>query len=452
MRATTTLFLGICLLTVGLAGCVTPGQTPGPGPIPFETIAKGQSSDVTDRRTVVVRDIGTWADLWTEHHPGEPDGSIGVPNINFSERMVVAVFQGEQPNICYGAEIETLNLTDGGQLIVEGTWYVPAEDAVCGEALTQPFHIVETASLDAEVVFEMTERTRGGQADEDPADDPDDPAPSNLTLETVEKGGDSGIETRQERVIRDNATWQQLWENHTAGHSDPPPAPAVDFSERMVLAIFKGQSPDGCHRAEIREVTEADNGSYVVDGAYFKAEAAACTLAITYPFHMVTVPADEDPVVFQMTDRAGEGSQDEQEGNGAGNVTWSTLDRGSQSGVEDQRQVAIHDQVAWEQLWENHTEGQQPAPDRPEVDFSTEIVVAIFKGQSPDGCHGAEITNVTRDTATNGSTDLIVEGSYYKAVGDVACSQGITYPFHIVKVQAQPDDVAFAIGEGERQA
>ncbi len=452
MRASSALFLGLCLMTVGLAGCLTPGPAGqlSPGPMAFETIAKGQVSDIVDARTEVVREAAAWAELWAEHTPDEDEGASAVPDVDFSEQMVIAVFHGQAGNTCHGVEIDALTLTDDGPVRVDATTYVPAEDAVCGEALTQPFHIISTQRVDAEVSVSFSEQTRGGQDGGDPTDDP---SPTNVTFETLEKGGDSGIEERQERVIRDNTSWQQLWDEHTADRSDPPPAPEVDFAEEMVLAIFKGQSPDGCHRAAIQEVDEADNGSYVVDGAYFKVDAAACTLAIIHPFHMVTVPTDEDPVVFQIRDETSQGGDQSGDGEGAdGNVTVETVDRGSQSGIEDRQERVVRDDASWARLWENHTAGQEPQPDRPEVDFSKAIVVAIFKGQSPDGCHGAEITNVTLETQDDGTTELLVEGSYYRVTGDVACSQQITYPFHIVEVEAQPDEVTFEISEDERQA
>ncbi len=447
MRATTALLLGACLTTVALSGCLTPDRAPGP--VPFETVAKGQGSEITDPRTLTIRDPGAWGDLWLEHHPGEQDGSIAIPAINFSQRMVIAVFQGQQPNICHEVEITGLNVTEAGRLVVEGTSYVAPADAVCGEALVQPFHIVSAPAVDAPVEFHLEERAYMPDDGGDPSDDPDEPTSTNVTFETIAQGGDSGLEARQERVIRDNATWQELWAHHTDRHTDPPPVPEVDFPGQMVLAIFKGASPDGCHRAQIREVTEADNGSYVVDGVYAKVEAGACTLAVTYPYHMITVPADEAPVVFRIEDRTD--SQGGQTDGKDGNVTYETLDRGSQSGIEDRREIVVEDAATWRSLWENHTEGQQPAPDRPAVDFSSEIVVAIFKGQSPDGCHGAEITNVTSATASDGSTEVSVEASYYKVTGG-ACSQQITYPFHIVKVRAQPDEVTFSVHDGERQA
>ena len=56
-----------------------------------------------------------------------------------------------------------------------------------------------------------------------------------------------------------------------------------------------------------------------------------------------------------------------------------TIDKGTESNVDDAKTVVVRDAAAWKKLWQGH------APDRalPAVDFSREMVVAVFMGSRP---------------------------------------------------------------------
>jgi len=67
------------------------------------------------------------------------------------------------------------------------------------------------------------------------------------------------------------------------------------------------------------------------------------------------------------------------------------------SGIADRRRLAIRSEDEWNRFW---TEAMGPLvepPPPPEVDFSTQMVLAATMGQRPTGGHGISIPTVGRD-------------------------------------------------------
>jgi hypothetical protein len=99
-----------------------------------------------------------------------------------------------------------------------------------------------------------------------------------------------------------------------------------------------------------------------------------------------------------------------------------TLDKGSQSGVTAARQAAVRDGDEWAALWRTHA----PARPLPAVDFSREMVVAVFLGSRPTAGFAVEIVGY-RDAGGS----VIVE--YREAVPgrDLITAQVLTSPYHL---------------------
>lgn len=457
MRSTP-LVLSVLLVTVPLVGCVQqPAPDPPTGAIPFETVDEGDASGIEERRTVVARNASAFEELWSAHtSQGAADPAI--PDINLSETMVIGVFKGTSPDGCHGAEITDITGRADGSILVEADLY-EVTGVACTEQITTPFHIVKLDRYDADVTFDLTETTR-------PAEDGESPDDGPVPVEPLDQGQQSGIETRREVVVRNASHWTTLWHEHAEDDNATPPS--VDFSQRIVLAAFRGQSPDTCHGTEIINVTRQD-GRLTVTVEHYRVEAAACGQAITYPFHMVTVPASEAEVRWEVEettrgapgDDDGEGDagdpgeqgsytcrkrSDASDGPAAGsNVSFETVDQGQQSGLEEVCLTTARNETAWRDLWTAHQSRASDPDPRPEVDFSTRMIVAIFKGQSPDGCHGASIENLTVDNST-----LVVHGAFVVVEG-AACHQAVTYPFHIVETDRY-ETVRFDVRNETRQA
>ncbi|PCI40653.1 MAG: hypothetical protein COB53_00575 [Elusimicrobia bacterium] len=70
----------------------------------------------------------------------------------------------------------------------------------------------------------------------------DKPVPKDWT---TLQGSISGVTRYRTVDVQDDETWQKLWKEHTALHSEAPPAPFVDFKDERVIAIFLGSRAYG---------------------------------------------------------------------------------------------------------------------------------------------------------------------------------------------------------------
>jgi len=112
----------------------------------------------------------------------------------------------------------------------------------------------------------------------------------------------------------------------------------------------------------------------------------------------------------------------------------TTLMRGPMSAVEDSKQVVARTAAEWTTLWKSHA-GAQAAP---AVDFSTDMVAAVFVGTQPTGGFSVEIVATHREAEA-----LIIEYVERRpGRGDVT-AQVLTSPFHIVKLPKHDGPIRF---------
>jgi hypothetical protein len=112
-----------------------------------------------------------------------------------------------------------------------------------------------------------------------------------------------------------------------------------------------------------------------------------------------------------------------------------TIEKGDQSNVEDAKQVLVRTEAEWTRLWNQH------APDhpRPRVDFSKEMVVAVFMGSRPNAGFS---TTITTAMAANGA--LVVRYNETMPGRGTVSAQILTFPYHIVAIaKADVKDVKF---------
>lgn len=123
--------------------------------------------------------------------------------------------------------------------------------------------------------------------------------PALVEMETLDQGGYSGIETKEQIVIESQESWRTFWADHMAVRTPAPGLPEVDFSAEMVIAVFSGWKATGGYSIEITEIRLVDNDVNV----YFKETSPEAgqpvTEALTQPFHIVkTGKIDKLGVVF----------------------------------------------------------------------------------------------------------------------------------------------------------
>jgi uncharacterized membrane protein len=118
---------------------MTPGLT---------LLAEGSDSGIVTARRSVVRDAGSWRALWAAHAgPGSP-----APVVDFTSRVVAAVFAGERPSPGHAVEITDAR-EDAGTLTLAVTEHRPPRGSVAPQLLVSPFHIVTLPRFDGEIRF-----------------------------------------------------------------------------------------------------------------------------------------------------------------------------------------------------------------------------------------------------------------------------------------------------------
>ena len=113
-----------------------------------------------------------------------------------------------------------------------------------------------------------------------------------------------------------------------------------------------------------------------------------------------------------------------------------TIAKGDQSNIDDARQVLVRSEAEWTKLWNQHAPDHQ----RPAVDFSKQMVVAVFMGSRPNAGFSTAIVSAT---ATPSGTLLVRYKETRPATGAIS-AQILTFPYHIVAIsKADVKDVKF---------
>jgi hypothetical protein len=116
-------------------------------------------------------------------------------------------------------------------------------------------------------------------------------------------------------------------------------------------------------------------------------------------------------------------------------VPMRPIDKGLNSDIDSARQVVVRTGDEWSRLWTQHA-GERT---KPAVDFSKDVVLAVFMGSRPTAAFTVEIVG----TRAEGTTLVVSYRETRPAPGGVA-AQILTSPYHIVAVpKASATDVKF---------
>ncbi|MBI4533234.1 MAG: protease complex subunit PrcB family protein [Candidatus Melainabacteria bacterium] len=123
----------------------------------------------------------------------------------------------------------------------------------------------------------------------------------------------------------------------------------------------------------------------------------------------------------------------------AGNdVHFTTIDSGVSSGIATRESLVIRDEGDWLALWRRHASNRFPAPSAPNVNFSSEMIIAVFSGGRGSGGYAIKVERIT-----DSGTELVV------TVGETGPERGnintmaLTQPFHMVQLAKASVPVVF---------
>jgi hypothetical protein len=124
----------------------------------------------------------------------------------------------------------------------------------------------------------------------------------------------------------------------------------------------------------------------------------------------------------------------------SGEIPFVTVDKGAISGIREPTFVSVLTDADWQELWHRHDAAKLPPRPLPRVDFTAEMVVAVFAGEKSTGGHAIEIARVEEQESPH---ELRV---FYRqsapSPGGVVL-QALTQPFHFVRMKRVVAPVAF---------
>jgi len=117
-----------------------------------QVVSRDMMSQIEEPTQVVARNPVEWAALWRDHAGDKP-----VPTVDFTSRMVVAIFLGTRSSAGYSVDVTRIRPADGS-LIVEWQERRPAKGEVSAQVMTSPAAIVTVPKFDGKITFAKVER------------------------------------------------------------------------------------------------------------------------------------------------------------------------------------------------------------------------------------------------------------------------------------------------------
>ena len=109
----------------------------------------------------------------------------------------------------------------------------------------------------------------------------------------------SGISDQQRIVVRDSATWANLWPRIVGSHSPRPPVPVVDFATEMLLVVSMGTRSSGGYIIAIDSVSMASDTLRALVREQSPGPRCGTTAALSAPVALARIDRSEQPVVFR---------------------------------------------------------------------------------------------------------------------------------------------------------
>ncbi len=123
---------------------------------------------------------------------------------------------------------------------------------------------------------------------------------------------------------------------------------------------------------------------------------------------------------------------------------FETVDKGSYSGHQIKKDYAIRNNTSWKGLWELTFGIYIPNPEAPEINFSKDMVIAVYRGMQMTGGYGIEIKKILEKQKI---LEVLVEEHNPKP--GFMYTQALTQPYHIIKTKTSKKKVKFNIGDAE---
>jgi hypothetical protein len=115
------------------------------------------------------------------------------------------------------------------------------------------------------------------------------------TPRTVDKGEQSNVDEARQVVVRTDAEWTKLWQQHSPDRHRP----TVDFSKDMIVGVFMGSRSSAGYNISIVS-TFAKDGTVLVRYQESTPRPGTMTAQVlTFPYHLVAIPKAAGEVRFE---------------------------------------------------------------------------------------------------------------------------------------------------------
>lgn len=114
---------------------------------------------------------------------------------------------------------------------------------------------------------------------------------------------------------------------------------------------------------------------------------------------------------------------------------FTVIDQGTQSGLTLAKHLVITSAEDWQELW--HVHSNKPVP---KIDFTKEMVIAVFLGEYPTGGYQVEVHSLEKTT-----TALQVVLTIHSPAADAARSMALSQPFVMIKTARISLPVQFSL-------
>lgn len=241
----------------------------------FEVISRFEQSLYPRAFAAAFGTAAEWQSFWKKHSLSE------APDVDFRRYQVLMVMAGERPTPGYGLCVEQLAVTDD-EVVVRLNAKQPAGDMFLPQVNHYPGCVVKVPRQQKPFRFIMpSERVVVAE--------------KKLPLRTISHLSNSLVLEPRKVIIRDEAAYQQLWRLH---HPNQSEAPAVNFNDEMVVAIFLGEQATGGYDVTIDKVTESAQGIQVSYAVTRPNPDEMVIQILTAPTHWVAIKKTDATVHF----------------------------------------------------------------------------------------------------------------------------------------------------------
>nr|WP_315487182.1 protease complex subunit PrcB family protein [uncultured Undibacterium sp.] len=224
---------------------------------------------------IVIKDLPAWNKFWELSGVKAPTMFGGT---DFQSRMTLGTFF-KTSNNCSITQI--LKVSSNGQKLTAD--YVEEERiaiASCdpeSKTASTPMNMVELAKIDLPVEFNNVSAAR-------------------ISHKVIDQGANSGVTSKRNVVVKDQAGWMGLWQEHNKSNAS---LPNVDFSKSMIVGLFMGSRPTGCYAIEDVTVWRAAGKTQLTHRDRNPGPTTPCILILSTPYLLIEIPRSDEAVEFQ---------------------------------------------------------------------------------------------------------------------------------------------------------